>query len=93
MIEQKTLESITLVANASDTDGIIESVLFEVNDNKLSEGNNKSWTPVNYGDYKIKVTVADNKGATASHQINITIKLVDGQIYVAIKWILCYEMS
>ncbi|CAL2095593.1 S8 family serine peptidase [Tenacibaculum sp. 190524A02b] len=74
VIEQKTLESITLVANASDADGTIESVLFEVNDNKLSEGNNKSWTPVNFGDYKIKVTVVDNKGATGSDQINITIK-------------------
>ncbi|MEW7278917.1 S8 family serine peptidase [Aquimarina sp. 2201CG1-2-11] len=73
-IEQETLTAITLSANASDPDGTISSIQFEVNGSALSSGNNKSWFPVAFDTYTIKVTVTDNQGAVATQQITISIK-------------------
>ncbi len=77
VFEQKTLSSIILSANATDSDGTITNIQFEVNGNALTQGNNISWTPTAFGDYTIKVTATDDKGATATHQISITVKDVN----------------
>ena len=74
IFEQEILTVITLSANASDSDGTISSIQFEVNGTSLTQGNNISWTPTAFGDYTIKVTATDDKGATASHQVSITVK-------------------
>lgn len=74
IFEQEVLTSITLSANASDPDGTINSIQFEVNGTALAQGNNISWTPTAFGSYTIKVTATDDKGATATHQISITVK-------------------
>ncbi len=76
IFEQETLSAITLSANASDTDGTIASVQFEVNNALLAQGNNISWTPPAFGNYTIKVTATDDKGATATNQIMIAVKEV-----------------
>ncbi len=73
-IKQETLTAITLSANASDSDGTIDAIQFEVNGTALTQGNNISWTPAAFGDYTIKVTATDDKGATTTHQVNITIQ-------------------
>ncbi len=77
IFEQEVLTAITLSADASDTDGTIASVQFEVNGTTLTQGNNMSWTPAAFGDYTITVTVTDDKGATATHQVTITIKNIN----------------
>ncbi len=74
VIEQDALTTIQLSANASDPDGTIVKVQFEVNNTLQQEGNNISWLPTSFGDYKIEVTVTDNDGATATDVVNITIK-------------------
>ncbi len=76
IFEQENLTAITLSANASDTDGTISSIQFEVNGSFLSQGNNVSWLPSAFGSYDIKVTATDNDGATASSQVSITINEV-----------------
>ncbi len=76
VIEQETLSAITLSANANDPDGTIASVQFEANGVTLTQGNNISWLPTAFGTYTIKVTVTDNRGATATHQVDITIRQV-----------------
>ncbi len=74
IFEQEVLTAITLSANASDTDGTIASIQFEVNDTVLTQGDNISWTPTAFGDYTIEVTVTDDKGATATDQVHITVQ-------------------
>ncbi|CAL2108717.1 S8 family serine peptidase [Tenacibaculum sp. 190524A02b] len=74
IIEQETLQSITLIANATDSDGTVESIQFSVNGANVSEGNNVNWTPTGFGNYTVKVVVVDNKGAMGVNEISITIK-------------------
>lgn len=74
VFEQEVLTAITLSANASDSDGTIHTIQFEINGTTLTQGNNISWTPTAFGDYTIKVTATDDKGATATHQVSITVK-------------------
>ncbi len=77
IFEQEVLTAISLSANASDPDGTIDTIQFEINDVALIQGNNISWTPTAFGDYTIKVTVTDDKGAMATHQVTITIKNIN----------------
>ncbi|CAL2108721.1 hypothetical protein T190115A13A_90067 [Tenacibaculum sp. 190524A02b] len=74
VIEQETLSSITLSANATDSDGTIASIQFSVDGTNLSSGNTISWLPAFFKRYTIKVEVIDDKGAKASDEINVTIK-------------------
>ncbi|MEW7278918.1 S8 family serine peptidase [Aquimarina sp. 2201CG1-2-11] len=73
IIGQLILSSITLSANANDVDGTIVSIRFEVNNVALPSGNNVNWTPEAFGTYTVKVTATDDKGATATDQISITV--------------------
>ena len=74
VFEQEVLTAITLSANASDPDGTIDTIQFEADGTTLTQGNNLNWLPPAFGDYTIKVTVTDNKGATATSQVTITVK-------------------
>ena len=78
IFEQKTLTAIRLSANATDTDGTINKIQFEVDGSLLSEGNNINWTPTQFKIYTIKVTVTDDKGDMGTDQIKITVKQKDG---------------
>ncbi|CAL2108720.1 S8 family serine peptidase [Tenacibaculum sp. 190524A02b] len=74
VVEQETLSSIMLSANATDSDGTIESIQFSVDGTNLSMGNDISWLPASFKSYTIKVEVIDNKGAKATDEITITVK-------------------
>ncbi|MEW7279411.1 S8 family serine peptidase [Aquimarina sp. 2201CG1-2-11] len=76
VFNQETLVAIMLSANATDADGTIASIQFEVNGIALTQGNNLDWTPTSFGNQTIKVTVTDDKGATATDQISISIKQI-----------------
>ncbi len=76
VFNQETLVAIMLSANAADSDGTIASIQFEVNGIALTQGNNLDWTPTSFGNQTIKVTVTDDKGATATDQISISIKQI-----------------
>ncbi|MDY8134196.1 S8 family serine peptidase [Aquimarina sp. 2201CG5-10] len=81
VFNQEVLTAIILSADATDTDGIIASVQFKVNDISLSEGNNINWLPPAFGSYTISVIVTDDKGGTATDQVTITInEITDNQL-------------
>lgn len=71
-----TFTPISLQASASDTDGTISSVTFDANGTQLSgslSGGNyvAQYTPTAYGELTLKVTAADNEGATAAQTIKV----------------------
>ncbi|WP_348740317.1 S8 family serine peptidase [Tenacibaculum sp. 190524A02b] len=74
IFEQDVFKPIALKVNATDSDGTIESIQFSVNNIDLEKGNDKKWMPESYGDHIVKVVVTDDKQATTSKQITITIK-------------------
>ncbi len=80
VIKQESLSAIILSANASDQDGTIEAIQFEVNENLLSSGNNVSWLPSDFGSYTIKVTVTDNEGDSATDQIQVTVQEISDNL-------------
>lgn len=74
-------ENISILADASDTDGSITLVEFFVNDSKIGEDNTApyqvNWTPIVPGDYTLHALATDNDGAkTTSADIMVTIDQV-----------------
>ncbi|MDY8134197.1 S8 family serine peptidase [Aquimarina sp. 2201CG5-10] len=76
VFHQEVLTAITLSAEATDVDGTVISVQFKANDVLLPIGNNINWLPSVFGLHTISVTVTDDKGATATDQVTITIEEV-----------------
>ena len=73
LIIQESLSPITLSVSASDSDGTIESIIFNV-DGQTFTGYTAQWTPSVFNTYTITATAKDNLGATATNLINIEIK-------------------
>ncbi len=87
IIEVNSFNPITLKAEASDSDGSIKTVYFEIDGvqiNATLKGNEYTaqWTPKKFGEYKIEAYAVDDLNATAYDEIGITIteKLVNHNI-------------
>lgn len=71
--------NISLEAIATDSDGTISSVSFEVNGMNIAATNtvgntyNANWSPSEDGTYTILATVMDNEGSSSTYSITITI--------------------
>ncbi|MEO9967239.1 MAG: glycosyl hydrolase family 18 protein [Reichenbachiella sp.] len=75
--ELTTGSSVTLTASASDSDGVIASVIFTIGGQDypaVLSGSNyvASWTPGSDGSYTILVTASDNDTMTASDQVLVS---------------------
>ncbi|UII28737.1 glycosyl hydrolase family 18 protein [Fulvivirga maritima] len=73
--------TINLTATASDSDGSITSVVFNVNGQNITAGANGStysatWSSSTTGSYAITVTATDNEGLSTSREV--TISITDG---------------
>ncbi len=68
-------DDVSITFNADDQDGTIANIEVTVDGNVVSNnGSSATWTADKLGDIVIEVTVTDNKGATASDQITITVE-------------------
>ncbi|WP_158250355.1 glycosyl hydrolase family 18 protein [Aquimarina sp. I32.4] len=82
-IEQDTPKEITLIAEASDVDGTVASVTFEIGTQTLTATlvNNQytaTWAPVGFGDYSLTVTATDDKQTTTKKTVAFSVsKTVD----------------
>ncbi len=72
VIEQKTLSPISITIDPKDSDGTIISSSITV-DGKTYNGNSASFIPSKFGTFTITANATDNKGATASDSIQITV--------------------
>ncbi|NQZ07628.1 MAG: chitinase C-terminal domain-containing protein [Algicola sp.] len=63
-------ESVSLLVNAADEDGTIESTVFYVNDAIVTS----PWIADSTGNKQVKVMVTDNDGLSAEAVVNITVK-------------------
>ncbi len=71
-------ESITLDASASsDSDGSIESYTWKTSNSETFTTKIATWTPDSVGDYTLTLTVKDDKGATNTQNISITVLKAD----------------
>lgn len=62
--------TVSVIANAEDTDGTIASVAYTVNDNPITEGN---FDITAYGTYGFVVTATDSDGLTATDNFALTV--------------------
>ena len=72
VIELGELSPITFTVQASDEDGTIASSTIYIG-NEVYSDTTASWTPVAFGAYEITTTVEDDKGATATVLITVTV--------------------
>lgn len=72
--------TINITANASDADGSVAKVEFYNGATKLGEDASApysySWTGVGAGSYTINAKAIDNKGASATASVNVTVRIV-----------------
>jgi subtilisin family serine protease len=81
--------SITLIANASDSDGTIASVQFFANGQPIGSDTTSpysiAWTSVAAGTYTLTAVATDNLGSTAtSAAVHITVNAVPGRMNMAL---------
>lgn len=79
VIEQKELAPITLKANATDTDGTVQSFIFKYNNTSItptSSGSTytASFTPTAFGEITITASATDDQNNTSEKAISFTVK-------------------
>ena len=72
IIEQLSLSPISISIDAKDSDGIIASQSITV-DGETYNGSSASFTPSKFGTFTIVANATDDKGATASDTVQITV--------------------
>ncbi|MCP4179083.1 MAG: tandem-95 repeat protein, partial [bacterium] len=73
VIEQTNLSPISITIDPKDSDGTITSSSISVNGKEYS-GTSASFTPSKFGTFTITASATDNKDATATDSIQITVK-------------------
>ncbi len=84
VIEQETLSPVDITTAASDSDGTVESIKIEV-DEQTFNSSTATWTPSAFGNYTIQVTAIDNEGSNAIATISLTIKKESSEGNVLVK--------
>ncbi|MCP4181685.1 MAG: DUF5060 domain-containing protein [bacterium] len=84
IINQNALSPIGISVSANDTDGTVTDVKIEI-EGKTLTGSNVNWTPSKYGTFTIKGTATDDKGATTSTSVSVTVKEIVPNIAPTVK--------
>jgi PKD repeat protein len=75
-------EEITFTADAKDPDGQITKYEWDFGDGNIAEGEEVKHTYEDEGTYTVKLTVTDDKGATAEKTVELNVGIPEDEIWI-----------